>query len=427
MPHRIDEDTVAMTTSRPTSATRAAEARAPFASLTATQVACVTVDAGLVADLRAASPGVSIASAANPYELADLLLAGTCATLIIDLSELGSSAHTVIHHLAGQFPDVPIIGIGTRHDEAEVAGLISSGEIYRFLHQPVSAGRAKTFLDAALRRHEELRPTVQTLKHAGAPAVPAAPVAARLAIGSRTAAYARTTAVPIPREPWYRTMPLLPVAGAAAVAVIALALGLTLRDTLGRHSTPAAGANAIAPSRTAVRGLLRPVPQRPAAPTGKRAAGSANLARLPAPLPVAPTAVTAPASEAAANAAPHKIHGARPAYPDAARAAGTEGWVDLHFAVSPAGEPELITVTGADPHGLFEDAAVEAVRQWRYLPRATPGEVDQRVYFRLSDPAAAAAPAVTPPASSAPGSSAAAPAAASTPEPAPAAAVAPRT
>ena len=415
-----------MTMSRPTSATRAAEARAPFASLTATQVACVTADAGLVADLRAASPDVRIDSAANPYELADLLLAGTCGTLIIDLSELGSSAHTVIHHLAGQFPDVPIIGIGTRHDEAEVAGLISSGEIYRFLHQPVSAGRAKTFLDAALRRHGELRPTVQTLRHAGAPAAPAAPVPAPLATGSRTAAYARTTAVPMPREPWYRTMPLLPVAGAAAVAVIALALGLTLRDMLGRHSTPAAaGANAIAPSRTAVRGLLRPVPQRPAAPTGKRAAGLANLARVAAPLPVAPLATAAPASDAAAGAAPHKIHGARPAYPDAARTAGTEGWVDLHFTVSPAGEPELITVTGADPHGLFEDAAVEAVRQWRYSPRATPGEVDQRVYFRLSDPAAAPAPAVTPPASAAAGSSAAA--AASTPEPAPAAAVAPRT
>ena len=418
-----------MTISRPTTASRAAQARAaPFASLTATQVACVTANSGLVADLRAASPGVAIESAANPYELADLLLAGSCGTLVMDLSELNTSATTVIRHLAGQFPDVPIIAVGTRHQEAEVAGLISSGEIYRFLHQPVSAGRAKTFLEAALRRHEEVRPTLQALKRTASHAGPATPIAARLATGSRAAAvHARTTAVRRPQEPWYTTMPLMPLAGAAAVAVIALALGLTLRDTLGRHSAPAAaGTPAVAPSRTAVRGLLRPVQPYPAAPTVKRAAGVASAAR-PAPAAAA-AAAPAPATAAAAPdvatsaGAPRKIRGARPEYPQAARESGTEGWVDVHFTVSPTGEPEAVTVTGAEPRGTFEDAATAAVRQWRYSPRPAPSEVDQRVYFRLSDPAATAS---TPSAAVAPAAArSAAPAAASSPGPAPSAPVA---
>ena len=393
-----------MTTSRSSTAPYAATAApGPFASLAAAQVACVTADATLADALRVAAPSVSIATAATPFELADLLLSGACGVLVMDLAELGTSATTVLHHLAHQFPDIPIIGIGTRHEEAEVAGLISTGEVYRFMHRPLSAARARTFVEAALRRHEELRPTAQTLKGAAAHS-PAGPITQRLATGSRHAHLTATlTATQHVERPWYQSMPLVSMLGAIAVAVVALALGLTLRDSVGRSATSQAEvARAVAPGRTAVRGLLRPVEPRSANPPARRAADAAARARPPAPVPApAPTAAAAPAttatataSEAPAGEAPRKIHGAKAEYPAAAATTGVEGWVDVHFTVSAEGVPENITVTGADPRDVFDAAALAAVAQWRYAPRQAPAESDNRIHFR--PPAAAAATAVTP-------------------------------
>lgn len=392
-----------MTTSRTSTATHAATAApGPFARLAAAQVACVTAEALLADSLRAAAPAISIATAATPFELADLLLSGACGVLMMDLAELGTSATTVIHHLANQFPDIPIIAIGSRHDEAEVAGLISAGEVYRFLHRPVSAARARTFIEAALRRHEELKPTVQALKGGHAHAAPSGPITQRLATGSR---YAHLTATLSSEQnldrPWYQSMPLVSVLGAIAVAVVALALGLTLRDTVGRSAAPAGPTpQAVAPGRTAVRGLLRPLEPRAAALPIRHAGAvvAAPVARnRPASPAAAPPAEATPASTAAAPVTDatageplRKIHGARPEYPEAA--AGVEGWVDVHFTVSTEGVPENISVTLADPREVFDAAAIAAVAQWRYAPRQAPGEADNRIHFKPPE----TAPAVTP-------------------------------
>lgn len=394
-----------MTISRSSTAPDAATAASgPFASLATTQVACVTADATLVDALRAAAPSIETATATTPFELADLLLSGACGVLVMDLAELGNSATTVIHHLAHQFPDVPIIGIGTRHEEAEVAGLISTGEVYRFLHRPLSAARARTFVEAALRRHEELRPTAQALKGVTTHGAPAGPITQRLATGSRHAYLTATlTGKQDLDRRWYQSMPLVTILGAIAIAVVALALGLTLRDTVGR-STISHGevVRAVAAGRTAVRGLLRPAEPRQAAPSTRRAGTGAtdSGARSRAAVPVigasaAPAASTpsAPvATEAPAGEAPRKIHGAKAEYPEAAATTGVEGWVDVHFTVSPDGVPENITVTGADPRELFEEAAIAAVAQWRYAPRPTAGEVDSRIHFKPPERTAAVTP-----------------------------------
>ena len=411
-PRRVDEEAGRpMTTSRSSTAPYAATAApGPLAGLAAAQVACVTADATLADALRAAAPSVSIATAATPFELADLLLSGACGVLVMDLAELGTSATTVLHHLANQFPDVPIIGIGTRHEEAEVAGLISTGEVYRFLHRPLSAARARTFVEAALRRHAELRPTAQTLKGAAAHTSPAGPITQRLATGSRHAHLTATlTAAQHLERPWYQSMPLVSVLGAIAVAVVALALGLALRDSVGRSATShVEAARAVAPGRTAVRGLLRPLEPRKASPPARRAAASAARARPPAPAPApasAPDTATATgtataatpvatAIEAPAGEALRKIHGAKAEYPAAAATTGVEGWVDVHFTVSAEGVPENLTVTGADPRDLFEEAALAAVAQWRYAPRQAAAETDNRIHFK--PPEAAAETAVTP-------------------------------
>lgn len=73
-----------------------------------------------------------------------------------------------------------------------------------------------------------------------------------------------------------------------------------------------------------------------------------------------------------------------PVYPDAARKRGVEGWVELAFTVTPSGSVEDIEVRNASPTDVFDDAAVRAIRQWRFEPVERNGQkVAQRAMVRL--------------------------------------------
>lgn len=73
-----------------------------------------------------------------------------------------------------------------------------------------------------------------------------------------------------------------------------------------------------------------------------------------------------------------------PQYPESARKRGIEGWVEVVFTVTPSGSVEDVEVRNASPTGVFEDAAIRAVRQWRFEPVVRNGEkVSQRAMIRL--------------------------------------------
>jgi TonB family protein len=73
-----------------------------------------------------------------------------------------------------------------------------------------------------------------------------------------------------------------------------------------------------------------------------------------------------------------------PAYPDAARKRGIEGWVELAFTVQTNGSVDQVEVRNASPADVFDDAAVRAVRQWRFEPVLRAGEkIEQRAMVRL--------------------------------------------
>jgi protein TonB len=75
---------------------------------------------------------------------------------------------------------------------------------------------------------------------------------------------------------------------------------------------------------------------------------------------------------------------APPEYPPRARDRSTEGWVDLEFTVTRDGVTRDAVVTGAEPEGVFDRAALDAVKRWRYEPRLVGGTVvDQRVKARV--------------------------------------------
>jgi len=73
-----------------------------------------------------------------------------------------------------------------------------------------------------------------------------------------------------------------------------------------------------------------------------------------------------------------------PDYPEKARQANASGFVDLLYTVRADGTTGDITVVSAEPAGFFEDAALTAVRKWRYDPVIRDGRpVDQRVRIRI--------------------------------------------
>jgi TonB family protein len=79
-----------------------------------------------------------------------------------------------------------------------------------------------------------------------------------------------------------------------------------------------------------------------------------------------------------------RTHYIAPRFPDTARQRGIEGWVDLQFVVGTDGSVSDATIVGAQPAGVFEPAALEAVRQWRYQPPVRGGQnVSQRVRVRV--------------------------------------------
>ncbi len=69
---------------------------------------------------------------------------------------------------------------------------------------------------------------------------------------------------------------------------------------------------------------------------------------------------------------PAKIGGPAPAYPPDAREARVQGVVIMDVTLSPTGEVSDVEVLRSVP--LLDEAAVAAVRQWRYEPTLVDGE-----------------------------------------------------
>jgi len=73
-----------------------------------------------------------------------------------------------------------------------------------------------------------------------------------------------------------------------------------------------------------------------------------------------------------------------PVYPESAMKRGIEGWIELTFTVQTNGSVNDVEVRNASPAGVFDDAAIRAVRGWRFEPAMHNGEkIAQRAMVRL--------------------------------------------
>jgi periplasmic protein TonB len=67
-----------------------------------------------------------------------------------------------------------------------------------------------------------------------------------------------------------------------------------------------------------------------------------------------------------------------PDYPMQARQRGIEGWVVVEFTISTAGTVKDANVVASEPGTVFDRAAVNAVRKWKYNPKVVDGKPVER-------------------------------------------------
>ena len=84
------------------------------------------------------------------------------------------------------------------------------------------------------------------------------------------------------------------------------------------------------------------------------------------------------------------LSGAGPTYPEAARAAGIEGMVVVRYDVLLDGTVANATIVTAQPPGVFDAAALAAVRSWRFQPPMVDGQ--RRAAYGLKSTIAFEAP-----------------------------------
>ena len=78
-----------------------------------------------------------------------------------------------------------------------------------------------------------------------------------------------------------------------------------------------------------------------------------------------------------------------PQYPYRAQRRGLEGWVRVSLLITEQGTVQDVVVVAAEPEGIFDQAAIQAVSKWKFKPRIQDGKavavrVEQVVKFNLS-------------------------------------------
>jgi TonB family protein len=90
-------------------------------------------------------------------KVSDLLVAGEVGIVVLDVQALHEGARVFVEQIKRQFPDLVLVAAGHRDDETSLAGLISAGLVYRFIHKPMSPARAKLFAEAAIKKYADQR------------------------------------------------------------------------------------------------------------------------------------------------------------------------------------------------------------------------------------------------------------------------------
>lgn len=111
----------------------------------------------------------------------------------------------------------------------------------------------------------------------------------------------------------------------------------------------------------------------------------------PPPTQVASAATTKPiaASTSPQNKDFQLVKRVNPSYPAQALRSRTEGWVELSFTITAAGDVQDVEVVNSNPRRVFDRDAARALSQWKFTPRVEGGKTveakaRQRLEFSLN-------------------------------------------
>ena len=91
-------------------------------------------------------------------KVSDLLVAGEVGIVVLDVQTLHENARRLRRANQASISRIWCWSPpGHRDDETSLAGLISAGLVYRFIHKPMSPARAKLFAEAAIKKYEDQR------------------------------------------------------------------------------------------------------------------------------------------------------------------------------------------------------------------------------------------------------------------------------
>jgi protein TonB len=113
-----------------------------------------------------------------------------------------------------------------------------------------------------------------------------------------------------------------------------------------------------------------PKPTPIATVTPKPTAKPAATPRKDRPVATKPTAGSAGAK---GSSKPQYLRNPAPEYPESSRAAGEHGTVMLRVEVDAKGRPASVEVSGSSGFRDLDNAAVRAVRKWRFKPATAAG------------------------------------------------------
>ena len=169
------------------------------------------------------------------------------------------------------------------------------------------------------------------------------------------------------------------------VAVHTKREALTVLD-LRQESRPPAAPAPPAPPKAEVKPVIQPQPKADVIapqpkiviqPVSEPVAAAVEAPPAPVAAP-APKAAAAPASAGSGpvsvgNLATNLMSGAPPAYPMGSRRKREQGTVVLRLVISPDGRVTDISVSRSSGYEALDDAALAAVRRWRWSPKMVDG------------------------------------------------------
>jgi TonB family protein len=202
------------------------------------------------------------------------------------------------------------------------------------------------------------------------------------ALGAKAKAAAQAAAA-APPSPAQEQQPVTAEVDQPPATAPSAATAQSVPSATGAPSTTSLSSATGVPSTTSLSSATG-VPSTTSLPSATGVPSTTNVPSAAAAPDAATPAPQSAADEIVSAGSLELAHYTAPAFPDSARLTGVSGWVDVQFLVKADGSVSDPRIVGAEPVGVFEQSAMDAIRKWRYKPVLREGNaVDQRARLRM--------------------------------------------